>query len=388
MVIYMISERMKEIDSAATIEMNQRARALQSRGVRTYDYSIGEPDQTTPLGIIESAFESAKRGKTHYTLSNGIADLREKLAEKFKKKNNIITDPSRIIVSPTKFALFLTTSTLLNPGENVIISEPYWVSYPYMVKLSGGIPRIVRTTDDYEFDEDAVRRSINGKTKAFILNNPSNPSGKVYTEKSLRKLADIILEHKNVYLISDEIYEEIVYDVPMFSPGSIPEMAERTVTVSGFSKSYAMTGWRIGYMTGPEDVITYANRIQQHTITCAPSISQQAALAALNDPETPRRMRDSFRERRDLVTEILSDTESLSFVLPEGTFYLYPKLNLKMDSYTFATGLLDKKGVIVTPGIAFGSDQDSHFRISFATSSDEIKEGIPKIVDYINDLTK
>lgn len=383
----MISNKMSGIREAATITMNQKAADLQKRGIKVYNFGIGEPDQTTPTNIIESAFDYARSGKTHYTPSDGIPELREKIAVKMKQKNNIDASPSNIVVTPTKYALFMTAMCILNTGEKVVIPEPYWVSYPYMVKLSGGIPQFLETKANYEFDGDLLRKRL-GETgvKALILNNPLNPSGKVYSEKSLRKLVDIILEYRGIYLISDEIYEDLIYTGKMFSPASIPEMAERTVTISGFSKSYAMTGWRIGYLTGPMELMKAVSMMQQHTITCAPSISQYAALAALDDNETPIRLRNTFLERRDLVIDLLSQSELLSFYKPEGTFYIFPSYDLKIDSVQFSTGLLESKHVIVTPGSAFGGKGEFHFRISYATSTDTIREGIPKINEYVKSL--
>ncbi|MEM0135599.1 MAG: pyridoxal phosphate-dependent aminotransferase, partial [Thermoplasmatales archaeon] len=347
----MISNKMSDVREAATISMNQKASDLQKRGIKVYNFGIGEPDQTTPTNIIESAFDYARSGKTHYTPSDGIPELREKIAEKMKRKNNLNVNPSNIVVTPTKYALFMTAMCILNTGEKVIIPEPYWVSYPYMVRLSGGIPKFLETEDDYEFDGDLLRKKLGESgVKALILNNPLNPSGKVYSEKTLRKLADIILEYKNIYLISDEIYEDLIYTGRMFSPASIPEMGERTVTISGFSKSYAMTGWRIGYVTGPKELMKAISMMQQHTITCAPSISQYAALAALDDSVTPVRLRNTFLERRNLVIDLLSESELLSFYKPDGTFYIFPSYDLKNDSVQFSSGLLESKHVIVTPG--------------------------------------
>jgi aspartate aminotransferase len=375
------------IRGAATVLMNQKATDLQKRGIKVYNFGIGEPDQTTPANIIESAFDYARSGKTHYTPSDGIPELREKIAEKMKRKNNIDASSENIIVTPTKYALFMTAMCLLNTGEKVIIPEPYWVSYPFMVSLSGGIPQFLENGDDYEFDYDLLRKQLGESgVKALILNNPLNPSGKVYSEKSLKKLTDIILEYKDIYLISDEIYEDLIYSGKMFSPASIPEMSDRTITISGFSKSYAMTGWRIGYLTGPREFIKAVSMMQQHTITCAPSISQYAALAALGDNETPIRLRNTFLERRDLVIDLLSQSELLSFYKPEGTFYIFPSYDLKIDSVQFSTGLLESKHVIVTPGSAFGEKGRFHFRISYATSTDTISEGIPKINEYVKSL--
>ena len=383
----MISNKMLGIREAATVLMNQKAIDLQKKGVKVYNFGIGEPDQTTPTNIIESAFDNARSGKTHYTPSDGIPELREKIAEKMKRKNNIDASPENIVVTPTKYALFMTARCILNTSDKVVIQEPYWVSYPYMVRLSGGVPQFLESEDDYEFNYDLLRKQLGESgVKALILNNPLNPSGKVYSEKSLRKLIDIILEYKDIYLISDEIYEDLIYSGKMFSPASISEIGERTITISGFSKSYAMTGWRIGYVTGPREFIKAVSMMQQHTITCAPSISQYAALAALDDNETPIRLKNTFLERRNIVISLLSESELMSFYKPDGTFYIFPSYSINIDSVQFALGLLESKHVIVTPGSAFGKRGEFHFRISYATSTDTIKEGIPLINEYVKSL--
>jgi aspartate aminotransferase len=257
------------------------------------------------------------------------------------------------------------------------------VSYPDIIKLNEGKTITVPTDENYEMDFDAMRKYVSPRTKAFMFNNPVNPTGKVYSEKSLRELSDFILEN-NLYLISDEIYEDLVYKGKMFSPGSIEEMRDKTITVSGFSKSYAMTGWRIGYMVAEKSIIKAANKVQQQTMTCAPSISQYAALRALDDEDSVETMKAEFMKRRDLTVSMIREIDGLTLYEPEGAFYAFPGYDAAMDDSELAMDLLDKQNVIVTPGGPFGSSK--HFRISYAASQDTIKEGISRIGKYFKNV--
>ncbi|MGC8608418.1 MAG: pyridoxal phosphate-dependent aminotransferase [Thermoplasmata archaeon] len=372
------------INESATVSASNYASQLKSKGIKVYNFGIGEPDFTTDDQIIDFAFAMAKSGKTHYTPSAGIPELRKKIAEKVNKVNKIPVTYENILVTPTKFAINLGAMSLLNPGDEVIIPEPYYVSYPDIVRLAGGKPVFVKTNDDYSFDFDEMRKVISPKTKAFIFSNPTNPTGRVYSEKELRSLSDMIIEN-NMYLFSDEIYEDLIYDGSLFSPASIPEMFERTVTVNGFSKSYAMTGWRIGYMIASESIIEGSNKIQEQTITCAPSISQYGALKALDDTVTPVKMRDEFKKRRDHALKLLNETGKYKINVPQGAFYLFPEYEEDVDSQTFSDRLLKEMHVVVTPGIAFGSQGERHVRLSYATSIDEITAGIELMNRFVND---
>lgn len=382
----MVSTRVNRITEPATLKMTELATSLQRKGEKVFNFGIGEPDFTTPLNIIDYALKSATEGKTHYTLSNGILELREAISSKLKSINNIDSDPSQILVTPTKFALNLALLTILEPGDNVIIIEPYFPSYPDIIKLADGVPTTVQTTENFDIDFDMIRKVVNPRTKAIMLCNPSNPTGKVYEEKTLREIANVVMEN-NLYLISDEIYEELIYDGRMFSPGSIPDMAERTITISGFSKSYAMTGWRIGYMTGPADIIKGANKVQQQTITCASSVSQYGALEALRDRTSITKMKEEYRKRRELVNKLLSSTDRVSFSKPNGAFYFFPSYKSSRKSHEFAMELLEKKHVAVTPGVAFGSQGEFHFRLSYATSADLLETGIERLNEYLMEVT-
>jgi aspartate aminotransferase len=362
--------------------MSLKADELRKTGKKVYNFSLGEPDFTTPENIIDAGFEAARNGKTHYTPSKGVPELRTKIAQKFKDLNNITADPNNIIVTPTKFSVSLAMMSILEHGDNVLIPEPYYVSYPDIVKLCDGVPRGVRTDEKYGFDFDALEKSVDRRSRAIIISNPSNPTGRVYGEKEIRKLSDFALNH-DLYLISDEIYEDLSYEQRPFSPASIPEMADHTVTLSGFSKSYAMTGWRIGYMLANPEIIKASDIIQQQTLTCATSVSQYAAIAALDDRETPKRFREAFLRRRNLLMDLLSDAPGLSFVKPEGAFYLFPEYDLGIDSEKLSMKLLDESQVTVTPGSAFGGQGEKHFRISYATSEENITEGSKRIVEFM-----
>ena len=379
----MVSSRLSNISQSATISMNLKAEELRKTGKKVYNFSLGEPDFNTPDNIIDFAFKAARNGKTHYTPSKGVLELREKIARKFKEMNNISADPANIIVTPTKFSVSLAIMSLLEEGDNVLLPMPYYVSYPDIVKLYGGVPRGVKTNADYSFDYEALEKAVDGKTKALIFSNPCNPTGKVYGENEIRNLCDFVIEH-GLYLISDEIYEDLSFEKRPFSPASIPEMADKTITLSGFSKSYAMTGWRIGYMLANPEIIRASDIIQQQTMTCATSVSQYAAIAALDDRETPRRFRDAFMKRRDLIMKSLSGIDGLSFVKPEGAFYLFPEYDLEMTSNDMSMKLLEDVQVIVTPGSAFGEQGEKHFRISYATSDENIIEGSRRIGEFMH----
>ncbi len=379
----MVSSRVKEINESATVSMSNKAAELKAAGKTIFNFGIGEPDFTTPKEIIEYAFKSALEGKTHYTPSAGIMELREKIAKKMKNKNNIDAEASNVLVTPTKFSLNLALYSIIDPGDEVLLPSPYYVSYPDIIKLNEGKTITVPTDENYEMDFDAMRKYVSPRTKAFMFNNPVNPTGKVYSEKSLRELSDFILEN-NLYLISDEIYEDLVYKGKMFSPGSIEEMRDKTITVSGFSKSYAMTGWRIGYMVAEKSIIKAANKVQQQTMTCAPSISQYAALRALDDEDSVETMKAEFMKRRDLTVSMIREIDGLTLYEPEGAFYAFPGYDAAMDDSELAMDLLDKQNVIVTPGGPFGSSK--HFRISYAASQDTIKEGISRIGKYFKNV--
>ena len=382
----MLASRLSSISESKSVATSNRAAELVKAGKRVYNFGIGEPDFTTPEHIIRAGFEAALKGKTHYTSSYGIVELREAISRKMNEANRVSSSMKNILVTPTKFSLNLAVMSLMNPGDEAIIPEPYYLSYPDIVRLHGGKVLTSPTDQNYSFDLDDMRKILSPKTKMVIISNPTNPTGKVYSEKELKVLSDFVLEN-NLYLVSDEIYEDLIFEGKMFSPASMPEMFDRTITVGGFSKSYAMTGWRIGYMVAPEEIIKACNKIQQQTLTCAPSVSQYASLAAIQDRETPLKFNGIFRKRRDLVHQLISESGYLEMRKPEGTFYAFVKYKGKMPSDAFSEKLLNEKLVVVTPGSAFGDQGEFHFRLSFATDDETIKEGIGKIIDFAKTMS-
>ncbi len=381
----MLASRLAAIGESKSVSASNRAAEMKRAGKKVFNFGIGEPDFDTPSGIIEAAFEAARHGKTHYTPSAGIPELREAVALKEKQFNRIDAKAGNVLITPTKFAINIAVMVLVNPGDEVIIPEPYYLSYPDIVRLYGGKVVTVRTDSNYDLDLDAMEKLVTPRTRMIILSNPTNPTGKVYTEKSLRSLADFAIKH-NLYLLSDEIYEDLIYEGSMFSPASIPEMFERTITLSGFSKSYAMTGWRLGYMVAPEEIIKAGNKVQQQTITCATSISQYGALAALKDRETPRKFLETFRKRRDIVLELISNSSNMHVRKPEGAFYAFVKYDADLNSEDFCENALESSGIVITPGSAFGNQGEGHFRLSFATDEATIREGISALEEFIKKI--
>lgn len=379
----MLASRLDAIGESKSVAASNRAAEMKRAGKKIYNFGIGEPDFDTPSSVIEAAFKAARDGKTHYTPSAGIPELREAISRKEREFNGVDAQARNVLVTPTKFAINLAVMSLINPGDEVIIPEPYYLSYPDIVRLYGGKVVTVQTDSEYNLDLHDLARVVTPRTRMIILNNPTNPTGKVYSEKALRELSDFVIKN-NIYLLSDEIYEDLIYEGKMFSPASIPEMFQRTITLSGFSKSYAMTGWRIGYMVAPEEIIRASNKIQQQTLTCVTSVSQYGALAALSDRETPRKFLETFRKRRDMVWKLISQSSGLSMRKPEGAFYAFVEYPSDMSSEDFCEQALEKKGVIITPGSAFGSQGEGHFRMSFATDDDTIRNGIEALDNFVS----
>lgn len=378
-----LSKKVKMIRKSGTLKTLEKARELEKKGVKVIYLSVGEPDFDTPQHIKEAAWEAIKSGYTHYTLSQGILELREAIAEKLQNENNIDVTAENVIVTPgAKQAIMEAILALVDEGDEVLIPTPAWVSYEEMVKIAGGVAKRVPTDEHFKLAPEALEESIGEKTKLLILNSPNNPTGAVYSERELRRLSEILID-KNVYVISDEIYEKIVYDGKKhFSIGSIPGMEELTVTVNGFSKAYAMTGWRLGYAAGPRKIISAMNKIQQHSVTCVTAFVQKAGVEALKSPLSQRcveEMVTEFERRRNLMVSELSKISSLDIKKPQGTFYIFPDISgTGMSSAEYAEYLLEEEGVAVTPGSAF-ADYDTHIRISFANSVENLMEAVERI---------
>lgn len=380
-----LSNRIQVVNPSATLQITARAKSMRKSGVDVVNFAAGEPDFDTPQPIKDAAIKAIGDGFTKYTPSVGMPALKERIAKKFKEENNLEYSPDQIVVScGAKHSLFSVIQALINKGDQVIIPTPYWVSYPEMVKLAQGKPVILETTQksNYKIDVVKLEKKINSSTKLLILNSPSNPAGIVYSKEELEQIARVCVE-KKVMVLSDEIYEKILFDdTKITSIASLgKDIYDLTVTVNGMSKSYSMTGWRIGYFAGPKEVADAVKKLQDHSTSCPSSISQSAALAALDmDSEYYSSIKAKFQERRDLIISYLNDKlkEFVGYIKPQGSFYIFVNIaKTKLDSFDFAKRLLEESHVAVIPGSPFGAN--SYVRISFATSKDEIKKGLQRL---------
>jgi len=381
-----INRRIKDIIGSTTLAITAKANELKANGHDVVNFAAGEPDFDTPKSIKAAAIAAIEKGLTKYTPTSGTQELRETIAAKFKKDNQLDYKPSQIVVScGAKHSIFNIIQILADEDEEVLIPTPYWVSYPEMVKAAGAIPKFIPTTAKAGFKitpEDLCRYAGN-KTKILILNSPSNPTGMVYSRKELEPIAEFCVKN-NIFVISDEIYEKLIYDTQEYtSIGALgKDIFELTITVNGVSKAYAMTGWRIGYADGREDVMEYVKKFQDHATSNPASISQAAAVQALKEPEDGiRAMREEFRKRRDLMAAELKDVSQISYVLPQGAFYLFCDFSKLGSSGQIARQILDDVKVAAIPGDSFGAP--GFIRLSFATSVERIQEGTKRIKDWI-----
>ncbi len=389
-----IAERMKTIKPSPTIAVTTRARELRAAGEDVIGLGAGEPDFDTPDHIKEAAVKAIKNGETKYTAVDGTPELKEAISNKFKNDNNLEYNSSEIIVgSGGKQVLYNAFVATLNKGDEVLIPSPYWVSYPDMVLLADGIPVKLNTNSKtgFKIQPEGLEKSINKKTKWIIINSPSNPTGSAYTKSEIKDLAEVIEKHPNVNILSDDIYEKIVYDNFSFSTiASISEnLKSRTLTVNGVSKAYAMTGWRIGYAGGPALMIKEMSKVQSQSTSNPSSISQAAALQALlGNQRFLIERNNAFKRRRDYVVNELNAIEGINCRSPEGAFYVFPECSMLFGKSTedgkkietsidFASYLLESLGVAVVAGEAFG--MDGFFRISYATSDKNLTEACKRI---------
>ena len=391
-----VSNSLKRIKPSPTIAVTSKAREMRAAGKDVIGLGAGEPDFDTPDNIKDAAIEAIKRGETKYTAVDGTPKLKKAIQGKFTRENNLSYELDQISVGTGgKQVLYNVFMATLNPGDEVIIPAPYWVSYPDMVLLAGGKPKIVKCSEKNEFKitPDELKKAIGKKTKWLIINSPSNPTGSCYTKKEIEDLSKILIKNKNVYILSDDIYEHITYDdFKFFTIAQIKALKDRTLTMNGVSKSYSMTGWRIGYGAGPKDIIKAVAKIQSQSTTNPSSISQAAAVEALNGTQDFIKTRsDSFKERRDYVVETLNSINGLSCLKPSGAFYVFPnckkllgkKTKLKTDK-EFVEKLLEKAEVAVVQGSAFGLD--GYFRISYATSMENLKKALDRIKSFCESL--
>ncbi len=398
-----LSVNLARVKPSPTVAITQTARELKEAGQDVIGLAAGEPDFDTPEHIKDAAIAAIHAGKTKYTAPDGIPELKRAICDKFRRENGLSYTPPQVSVSTGgKQVLYNALMATLNPGDEVIIPAPYWVSYPDMVLLAGGTPVIVETTleDGFRITPEALEAAITPKTKWFLFNSPSNPTGAGYTRAQLGALTDVLLRHDHVWVMSDDMYEHLAYDDFTFcTPAEVePKLYERTLTVNGVSKAYAMTGWRIGYAAGPEPLIAAMRKIQSQSTTNPCSISQWAAVEALNGPQDFLAERcAAFKARRNLVADMLNAAPGISCPVPEGAFYVYPSVagclgktsagGARIDTdEDFATALLAETGVAVVFGAAFGLSP--YFRISYATSDDVLHEACSRIVRFCEGLTE
>lgn len=393
------SNKAKNISSSVTLEINAKANKMREEGIDVVSFAAGEPDFNTPDNIIEKAYEAMKDGKTKYTATSGILPLKKAIINKLLVDNNLSYNPDQIIVcNGAKQCLANIFLALLNEGDEVLISKPYWVTYPELIKLAGGNPVFIDTDkeNDYKYTVESLKKYVTNKTKAILLNSPNNPTGTVYSKDELKEIAEFAKEH-NLYIISDEIYEKLIYNnMKHISIASLSEDAyNRTIVINGVSKAYAMTGWRIGYCASSKELTTLMNSLQSHFTSNPNSIAQYATLEALTGPQdTVDIMAVEFEKRKNFTVDRLSKIDNISYIEPSGAFYvminisqLYKKSSdgsVINNSLEFSNLLLEKEKVAVVPGVAFGFDD--YIRISYATSMNNIEKGLNKLDNFIRSL--
>jgi aspartate aminotransferase len=396
-----LADALSRIKPSATIVLTQKARDLKAAGKDVISLSVGEPDFDTPDNIKEAAIAAIRRGETKYTPVPGIQPLREAIARKFKRENNLDYKQSQVIVGTGgKHVIYNALLATLNPGDEVIIPRPYWVSYPEMVALCGGTPVFVDTTieENFKVKGAAIEKAITPKTKWIILNSPSNPSGAAYSHAEMKDVTDVLARHKHVWVLTDDMYEHLTYgDFKFVTPAEVePSLIDRTLTMNGVSKAYAMTGWRIGYAAGPDQLIKAMDLVQGQQTSGACSIAQWAAVEALDGTQAHLPIfRKAFEDRKNLVVSMLNQASGLKCPSPEGAFYVYPSCADLMgkktqDGKTIATDedfvieLLSREGVSAVHGSAFGLGPN--FRISYATSNALLEEACNRIQRFCASL--
>ncbi len=397
-----ISEALNRVQPSATIAVTQKARDLRAQGRDVIGLGAGEPDYDTPDTIKRAAIGAFERGETKYTPVDGIPELKQAIVDKFKRDNGLeYTTAQASVSSGGKQVIFNAMVATLNPGDEVIIPAPYWVSYPDIVRLAGGVPVFVETRleDGFKLQPEALEKMITPRTKWLILNSPSNPSGAAYDRAEMKRITDVLMRHEQVWVLSDDMYEKIVYDGFEFvTPAQVePGLYERTLTMNGASKAFAMTGWRIGFACGPEPLIKAMSKLQSQSTSNPCSVSQWAVVEALNGSQDYLAERNTvFKERRDLVVGMLNQATGLSCPTPEGAFYVYPSCagcigktapngqKIATDE-DFASALLEAEGVAVVHGAAFGLSP--FFRISYATSTEALEDACARIQRFTASLT-
>jgi aspartate aminotransferase len=397
-----LSKNLEKIAPSATVAMTQLARELKNEGKDVISLSAGEPDFDTPSHIKSAAIDAINRGETKYTAVDGIDELKEAIVKKFKRDNDLNFSKENISVAPGgKPIIYNAMIATLNPGDEVIIPSPYWVSYPDIVKLAGGTPVIIETSieDNFKITDTKLKQSITEHTKWIILNSPSNPTGEVYSQYELESLIDVLKQHPNIYILTDDIYEHLLYDrsKKFITIGQLDdEINTRTLTMNGVSKAYSMTGWRIGYCGGPKTIIDAMRKLQGQSTSNPSSISQWAAVEALNgNQDFLKNWLESFEERRNKVFQMINSAKGLKCLKPKGAFYIYPSCEELIGKKTpegkvinndkdFAMNLLETKSIGVVHGEAFGLSP--YFRISYATSIEKLETACNRIIEFCDEL--
>jgi len=391
-----VSKLAASVLPSATLAAGAKAKAMKASGIKVFDFSLGEPDFPTPEHICKAAIDAMNAGHTHYTPVNGIPELKAAVCKWYKSYHNFDCTPDMVLISNgAKHSIHNTLSATCNPGDEVIIPTPYWVSYGDLVQMTGAKPVLVQTTAaaGYKMTPAQLKAAITPKCKLLMLNSPSNPTGKVYTREELKALADVVLD-SNISILSDEIYEQLTYGdaKPTCIATLDPKLRERTVTISGASKSYAMTGWRMGWTVAPKPLIDAMGNVQSQQTSCPSSVSQYALLAALTGPqECVAQMRGEFEKRRNLAADLLLKIPGVTFPMPEGAFYIFFDVSAYIgktvgglnitDDVAFCKGALETAHVNLVPGSAFGSPGSA--RMSYATSPTEIEGGLGQLASWL-----
>ncbi len=381
-----LADRVSQVPASLTLAISAQAKAMKAEGIDVLGFSAGEPDFDTPKHIREAAKQALDDGKTRYGPAAGEPLLRDAIATKLQRDNQLgYTSDQIIVTNGGKQSLYNLMQVLLNPGDEVILPAPYWLSYPEMVKLAGGVPVVLPTDiqSQFKITPEQLRAAVTPKTRLFIFNSPSNPTGMVYTPDEVRALAAVIVE-EDLLVVTDEIYEKILYDgAEHLSIGSIsPEVFERTIVSHGFAKSYAMTGWRIGYLAGPTELIKGVTKLQSHSTSNVCTFAQYGAIAALEGPQDcVATMLQAFTERRQIMLKLLNDIPGISCPAPQGAFYLFPDISaIGLGSIEFCKALLAQHKVAAVPGLAFGAD--ACIRLSYATDIASIQEGVRRLAKF------
>ena len=380
------------ITPSKSVTLLSKAKAMQKVDPEIINLTGGDPDFATPQAICDEAAKWMKAGYTHYVDGQGDLELRERLAKKLLEENNAPYKADQIVITPGgKYAIYLAVRALLNEGDEAVWLTPGWVSYPSIVQASGGVPKQVdlHFEDDFAIHREALEAVTTEKTKLLLLNSPNNPTGKVMSAEDMQVLRAYLNDHPQIYVISDEMYEKIIYDGHVcISLASYPELFERVIVVNGFSKSSAMTGWRLGYLACNRELCRVIMKLAQHTLSCVSGFLQKGAIVALDLPEETEHMRQAYERRRDLIAEGMKKIPGVTFHTPDGAFYAWVRFDVNEDSETLCNALLDEAKIAGVPGGAYGPEDGTYIRFSFAASDEDLKEALKRLQVFMENYKK